>query len=1068
MAKNMKKVISVILTFCMLIGLTGATAMAEGATAKANTDPDSKSQIVEEGGKLYYLANGEEASADDYDVWTSKTIKETGIENEFEVTLQVGSTRKAEAEDVAVVLVMDASSSMLKNKTGMWSINSTGWNDYMPVEGPLMIDYAREAATEFVTGLVDNAGDASVKMAMVEFGNNAKTVFKWTEANKDGVVNEDIISSINRLDVCFTIDDDERDQCGWLDKIEEASFWAPVLDETGQCYYREDGVRCTDTDPDHKHNSKDAELCYWVKRQASFWDKSAGKCLYEGCTDTTANHKHYVEGCTYIHDNNPCTNTEPYHYHTFRLSDCDTINDTFGWNSKTSMYKQRYVLEDANGEKHLCVDFEILRQKSCGTNMEGGLLLANNLLDAGLAEGGAIEGYDNVYVIMLSDGQPTWFVSDTADRTSLDFVAGGKVSSSTNWSDLKNIVSNGEEGDLAYAEEIKEHAALYTVMYGYVGNDKLVSDAPASEEIPAGATVKSWLTGTGKNHVGIDELYMASDIESGLLEAFGNIGERIEVLSKAWTVTDALSDEVAFDGFTLNGEYAEYDDADHEIKWSVGDMQPEDPEAAGTVDDPYVYTLKYKVILDPDYAGVFEASEAGTGVLTNKGATLYYLVVDGDEDLKKLPFDELKKRLQEAPFDHPAVKAFYADHEFTKLSTATNEALEGAGFTVYKNDAAYTDEIFSDAEGKVKFEDLSAGSYQLVETTVPEGMVAMAPINFVVSYGELTMNGEAMPTELYNAPKVHDSAVTITIDMSGTMYRNKMGGSRYVDVAKAKAIDFVNKYAASATTESDVRMLAVAAFDTDAKVVLNWVDVNTESGLAAAKKAINGMRVVDNGNPSSNYVCTNFDGGVILTRNMMKQDVVEGVDLKYSIILSDGAPTVTVNADTNTVGTIKSSFWGKQLDGNGNIYQNARYGGGWTHPAEVANTLKYMGTGSDNLADLTAGYIDGSGNYKEGIFIVGVGGLMDFKLFNDAVYGTSNGTRSVDVKKKPTAFDKVEALSGLTSIDIMDMTTGEWMEILVDKVGGTYESAVNSEALEAEFDAILNNIMQPEKYLLNN
>ena len=76
---------------------------------------------------------------------------------------------------------------------------------------------------------------------------------------------------------------------------------------------------------------------------------------------------------------------------------------------------------------------------------------------------------------------------------------------------------------------------------------------------------------------------------------------------------------------------------------------------------------------------------------------------------------------------------------------------------------------------------------------------------------------------------------------------------------------------------------------------------------------------------------------------------MEGIARKFAIILSDGAPTVTVNADTDTVGTIKSSFWGTQKNAAGVKYQNARCGGGWTHPAEVAQTLQYLKTGSTGL-----------------------------------------------------------------------------------------------------------------------
>jgi len=345
-----------------------------------------------------------------------------------------------------------------------------------------------------------------------------------------------------------------------------------------------------------------------------------------------------------------------------------------------------------------------------------------------------------------------------------------------------------------------------------------------------------------------------------------------------------------------------------------------------------------------------------------------------------------------------------------------------------------------------------------VETKAPAGyLTASKAIEISVSEDlEISVKETKTATYANGVLKVVNhpphAAVVLTIDMSGTMYRNKMDGKRYVDVAKAKAVEFAQQYAATASNNGK-RMLSVVCFDTDAKVQQNWIDVSSAAGLKTAVTAINSIKVADNGKASSNQVCTNFDGGVILSRNLLKQDAVKNVDRCFTIILSDGAPTVTVNQDTDTVGTIKSSFWGNQLRADGTKYQNARAGGGWTHPAEVDRTWTYL----KGLEELTYDYTV-NGEEKEGIFIVGVGGLMNFKLFNDAINGTSNGTRTSDVKKKAAAFNYVDALQGYSQAQILKLTTGDWMGILADRVGGTYESATNTKALQAEFTNILNAI----------
>ena len=171
------------------------------------------------------------------------------------------------------------------------------------------------------------------------------------------------------------------------------------------------------------------------------------------------------------------------------------------------------------------------------------------------------------------------------------------------------------------------------------------------------------------------------------------------------------------------------------------------------------------------------------------------------------------------------------------------------------------------------------------------------------------------------------------------------------------------------------RKLAIVGFDTDATTALGWTDVNTTEGYNAAERAINGLTVVPDtklggvsGKTSKYYGdqnCTNFDGGLALTRNLLNASGVNK-DCSWAIILSDGAPTVTI-ADPNNSSTtqIKSTYW------SGQGYQNAYAGGGWTHPNEVANNINYVNA----IAQ------------KANVYFVGVGGDMGVKLFHDAVYG---------------------------------------------------------------------------------
>lgn len=181
----------------LTLGMTMSLLIPTTMVAKASNNVSSDVQIVQTGEKIYYLASEEEACADNFDVWTSKTIAGTENEDEFEITLQVGSTVKAVPDDVAVLLVMDVSGSMNQNADGDYYEYYFNASNYKQAEGKKRIDYAKEAAEEFMTNLVAGAGDNQRMVSIVEFGNNAKTVLDWTDANNNGELSSEVKKAIN-------------------------------------------------------------------------------------------------------------------------------------------------------------------------------------------------------------------------------------------------------------------------------------------------------------------------------------------------------------------------------------------------------------------------------------------------------------------------------------------------------------------------------------------------------------------------------------------------------------------------------------------------------------------------------------------------------------------------------------------------------------------------------------------------------------------------------------------------------------------------------------------------------
>ena len=713
MTGKRKKMLAKLLAFGLGISLLMPAAMVAEAGDGINSDV----QIVQTGEKIYYLASGEEASADNFDVWTSKTIAGTDKEDEFEITLQVGSTVKAVPDDVAVVLVMDVSGSMNQNAYGQYYEYYYGPNNYKQVEDKKRIDYAKEAAEAFVTNLVAGAGDRQRMVSIVEFGNNAKTVLDWTDANQNGQLNPEVKNAIDDVKINFVYDQKEVSA-----KLKEATLVSSVSSgdvvsggnvvTVKYCLYTdEDGNKCPLTE-EHGH----CKICGLVEAHQH--------CTYEGCDKTEE------------------------HTHTEDVYDGDTLSGPM-------------------------TDRVLQSIQKIATNMEGGLMLTRNLLNKGLAENGPIEGIDNVYVILLSDGQPTAYVASrdySADETgfAIGTIGEGTYDGSfTNWEDIEDIVYSGGEDDIAIAEDIKKEAGLFTILYGYEGEQKLGYSwrGKHTDHILAETSVKDWLTGKEINYVGVDRIFSSVEID-GLNSIFDEINDRIDLLSKAWVVTDEmgsiqLGDDVSFEGFTLNGEYAEATQAtaavNSTITWKLGSMEPE--SGCGGIADPYIYTLKYKVTLNSSSETVkkkslaYEESNQGSAVLTNNAATLQYLQV-GKNELDKMDNDDIAANLKTAAFSKPSVKGLYGDYTFVKKNQETGAVIEGAGFVLYDADGnACTDEVFSDANGNVKFENIPKGEYRLAETSVPEGMQSLEPIKLKVAWGAVsTLEGEAMPGVIYNVP----------------------------------------------------------------------------------------------------------------------------------------------------------------------------------------------------------------------------------------------------------------------------------------------------------------------------
>ena len=84
--KTRKRWLALMMALVMAVGVLPVSALADGTDAEA-TQTDK--QIVDAGGTSYYLANGTAGTESNYDVSVKKVLTATGIENEFNVEVQV-------------------------------------------------------------------------------------------------------------------------------------------------------------------------------------------------------------------------------------------------------------------------------------------------------------------------------------------------------------------------------------------------------------------------------------------------------------------------------------------------------------------------------------------------------------------------------------------------------------------------------------------------------------------------------------------------------------------------------------------------------------------------------------------------------------------------------------------------------------------------------------------------------------------------------------------------------------------------------------------------------------------
>ena len=357
-----------------------------------------------------------------------------------------------------------------------------------------------------------------------------------------------------------------------------------------------------------------------------------------------------------------------------------------------------------------------------GTNIEAGLMLARNLL-----KDDKLSGVSSVYVVMLTDGVPTFHVEkDSSSTSKIKGQRGGGDHATPN--DYKDVPT--------VANSIKEKATLYTISFATNGR---VGDK----------SIQAWLSSFA------DQNFDATDGDE-LTLSFDNIAQIIENSAKAWITTDPMGEHILFDtdfnegSFNVTGGEAvhSYDPDTQTITWNLR-KDPTYTTSEKNGQTLHTYTMTYRVILDTS-AGV----EAEKAYPTNGTTSLTYMLTTNGE---------LDPSLYTVNYKVPEVKAFFGTLQFTKTTEDGRTPLAGAEFTlsgtVTGSGKTYRATAVSAADGTVVFKGIPAGTYTLEETKAPDGYQATANRSVTVSYGKVTVDDKDAPAVISNASAVTDISV---------------------------------------------------------------------------------------------------------------------------------------------------------------------------------------------------------------------------------------------------------------------------------------------------------------------
>ena len=400
-----------------------------------------------------------------------------------------------------------------------------------------------------------------------------------------------------------------------------------------------------------------------------------------------------------------------------------------------------------------------------GTNMEGGLQLAYNLINAEKVEGGLLEDCKNINVILLSDGCPTYHVDENTRNSTTKVKGvegGGNTAYPEDWKSVETIAGSIRDDKIN----------LYSVAF-QTGSETFwdfKAQPPKNGFCPKLLNPNHWhndvhgrWSSERKNvadwmNTFSDKCFTAGKIDD-LSVKFENIAKLIKLGAQAWKVTDPMGQFINYGGAANSpaSENNKYTFANNTLTWDLKNSVPTELKTDQVT--TYTYTLTYPITLNTAGAGFV----SGEAYATNGPTILYYYLFSKVDDSTNVP--ETPKTLN---FDVPKVKGFLGTLSFKKVDQ-DGKVLPGARFAVAGTGLTGV----SDANGNVTIAGIPSGfTYTLTETKM-DGYTALEPIPFQVSYGVVSKADGTRLVTVTNTEEANPKYIVVKheyYDANGYLY----------------------------------------------------------------------------------------------------------------------------------------------------------------------------------------------------------------------------------------------------------------------------------------------------------